>query len=95
MNVLEFLALGVPSLISTEGFQSWPELQSSVLIETCDWSNTIEVNNKMNKLLNVDQISVRDEMTKVRDWISIEKHIANLASQMITENKYNLFSRTI
>jgi hypothetical protein len=95
MNVLEFLALGVPSLISMEGFQSWPELQNSVLIETCDWSNAIEVNNKMNKLLNVDQISVRNEMTKVRDWISIEKHIANLASQMITENKYNLFTRTI
>jgi glycosyltransferase involved in cell wall biosynthesis len=93
MNVLELLALGVPSLISIEGFESWPELQKSVLIETCDWSNPIEVDNKMNKLFNVDQATARDESTKIRDSISIEKHVANLVSQMVSENKYKLFSR--
>jgi hypothetical protein len=93
MNVLELLALGVPSLISIEGFESWPELQKSVLIETCDWSNPIEVDNKMNKLFNVDQATARDESTKIRDSISIERHVANLVSQMVSENKYKLFSR--
>ena len=93
MNVLELLALGVPSLISIEGFQSWPELQRSVLIETCDWSDPTEVDNKMKKLLNVDQSSARDESIKIRDSISIERHVANLISQMISENKYRLLSR--
>ena len=83
MNVLEFLALGVPSLISIEGFQSWPELEKNVLIETCNWFNSIEVDNKLNKLLNVDVISARDESLKLRESISIERHVTNLVTQMI------------
>lgn len=93
MNVLEFLALGVPSLISIEGFQSWPELEKSVLIETCNWFNTLEVDKKANKLLNVDEASARDESLKLRESISIERHVTNLVTQMIDEKKHKIFSR--
>ena len=93
MNVLEFLALGVPSLISIEGFQSWPELEKSVLIETCNWFNPLEVDKKANKLLNVDEASARDESLKLRESISIERHVTNLVTQMIDEKKHKIFGR--
>jgi len=93
MNVLEFLALGVPSLISKEGFESWPELEKSVLIETCNWLNSIEVDDKLNKLLNVDETSARDESLKLRESISIERHVTNLVSQMIEQKDHKMHSR--
>ena len=93
MNVLEFLALGVPSLISKEGFESWPELEKSVLIETCNWLNSIEVDDKLNKLLNIDETSARDESLKLRESISIERHVTNLVSQMIEQKDHKVHSR--
>lgn len=93
MNVLEFLALGVPSLISIEGFQSWPELEKSILIETCNWFNPLEVNKKANKLLNVDEASAKEESLKLRESISIERHVTNLVSQIIDKKKHKIFSR--
>jgi len=93
MNVLEFLALGVPSLISKEGFESWPELEKSVLIETCNWLNSIEVDDKLNKLLNIDETSARDESLKLRESISIERHVTNLVSQMIEQKDHKMHSR--
>lgn len=93
MNVLEFLALGVPSLISKEGFESWPELEKSVLIETCNWFNSTEVDNKLNKLLNVDETRARDESLRLRESISIERHVTNLVSQIIDGKKHKIFSR--
>lgn len=93
MNVLEFLALGVPSLISKEGFESWPELEKSVLIETCNWLNSIEVDDKLNILLNIDETSARDESLKLRESISIERHVTNLVSQMIEQKDHKMHSR--
>jgi hypothetical protein len=93
MNVLEFLALGVPNLISKEGFESWPELEKSVLIETCNWLNSIEVDDKLNKLLNIDETSARDESLKLREAISIERHVTNLVSQMIEQKDHKVHSR--
>jgi hypothetical protein len=93
MNVLEFLALGVPSLISAEGFESWPELEKSVLIETCNWSDSVEVENKLNKLLSINEPSARAESLKLREFISIEQHIMNVVSNMSKEKKNKIFSR--
>jgi hypothetical protein len=39
MNVLECLALGIPSLISEENFESWPELINYPLVLTSNWKN--------------------------------------------------------
>jgi hypothetical protein len=83
MNVLEFLALGVPSLISKEGFQSWPELEKSILIETCSWSNPTEVESKLNKLISVNKSSARAESLRLREFISIDKHVTNLVANML------------
>jgi hypothetical protein len=43
MNVLEMISQGIPSLISKEGFESWPELQDSELVKVVDWNNSEEV----------------------------------------------------
>jgi hypothetical protein len=43
MNVLEMISLGIPSLISSEGFESWPEFKGSVLVRVVDWSNDLEI----------------------------------------------------
>ena len=93
MNVLEYLALGVPSLISKEGFESWPELKKSVLIETCNWSDSKEVDDKLNKLLNVDESRARAESLKLRQSITIDRHVTNLVSQMVGQKKHKINNR--
>ena len=93
MNVLEYLALGVPSLISKEGFESWPELKKSVLIETCNWFDSKEVDDKLNKLLNVDETRARAESLKLRQYITIDRHVTNLVSQMVGQKKHKINSR--
>lgn len=93
MNVLEFLAMAVPNLISFEGFESWPELQKNQLIETCDWSDSKDVEIKINKLLNLSQETMRDQSIKIRDLISIDSHVENLLSQFTNKSKNKLFGR--
>jgi len=93
MNVLEYLALGVPSLISKEGFESWPELEKSVLIETCNWSDSKEVDDKLNKLLNVDETRASAESLKLRQSITIDRHVTNLVSQMVGQKKHKINNR--
>jgi hypothetical protein len=73
----------VPSLISKEGFQSWPELEKSILIETCSWSNPTEVESKLNKLISVNKSSARAESLRLREFISIDKHVTNLVANML------------
>ena len=79
LNVLECLALGIPSLISHEEFWSWPELRNSVLISSTDW----EINSAIKKINQLSEISeeVREsERIKLISAISIERHITQLIS---------------
>ena len=54
LNVFEFLALGIPSLISTGGLESYPALKENSLIHQVDWMNETEI---------VKAISVSSMMT--------------------------------
>jgi len=76
LNVLEFLALGIPSLISKESFETYPELKNSVLISTCEWNNPNDIKNKLSTLLNLDPSEKIQASIDLRQTISIDRHIA-------------------
>ena len=42
MNLLEFIALGVPGMISNEGFESWPQIKGNSIVQVCNWDNETE-----------------------------------------------------
>lgn len=50
LNVLEFLVLGIPSLISIENFLTFPELKNCPLIRTCDWKDLDEIEQHLTEL---------------------------------------------
>jgi hypothetical protein len=82
MNVLEMISQGIPSLISKEGFESWPELRESVLVKVVDWSNTDEVLRIVETSRNLP-IQVRiSEFEKLSEVISIENHCRRLVKLM-------------
>ena len=82
MNVLEMISQGITSLISKEGFESWPELRESVLVKVVDWSNTDEVLRIVETSRNLP-IQVRiSEFEKLSEVISIENHCRRLVKLM-------------
>ena len=74
MNVLESIALGIPSLISFEQFSSWPELANSILVQTTDW-NMLDVEKKVKAIVQIPTIDLLDEAKKLERVISIETHV--------------------
>lgn len=77
LNVLECLAVGVPSLISEEDFLSWPELKDSPLVVTTDWSIK-DVQDKIEAFCMLSKSIKREEQTRVLPIISIESHIKRI-----------------
>lgn len=76
LNVLEFLVLGIPSLISIESFETYPELKESILISTCDWSNQEDIINKVNSMVTLDIEEIIRESVKLRKVVSIDNHLS-------------------
>lgn len=75
MNVLEFLAVGVPNIISPESFDSWPELQNSVLVRTVDWSDKEKLYRVWTELSSLDLSTVQKEVERLKPTISISSHV--------------------
>jgi len=75
MNVLELLAVGVPSVISPEGFLSWPELEYSILIKTFDWQNTGTLEEVVSDLSLMSRDAVKSEVERLLPVISISSHV--------------------
>ena len=75
MNVLELLAVGVPSVISPEGFLSWPELEYSILIKTFDWQNTGALEEVVSDLSLISRDHIRSEVERLLPVISISSHV--------------------
>ena len=71
LNVLECIALGIPSLISQEGFESWPELQDSILCKVTTW-DLIETKQMILELESFSKGVFAAEAKKLRGVISIE-----------------------
>jgi hypothetical protein len=84
MNVLEMVSQGIPSLISKENFESWPEFRNSQLIRIVDWTDLSGVHKDIKKILNESREAKLSETRKLRKVISIEKHCLDLLSQVRT-----------
>jgi glycosyltransferase involved in cell wall biosynthesis len=82
MNVLEMISQGIPSLISKEGFESWPELQDSELVKVVDWNNSEEVLKTIESSRKLSSKRRREEFEKLSDSISIEDHCRRLVNLM-------------
>ena len=82
MNVLEMISQGIPSLISKEGFESWPELQDSELVKVVDWNNTEDVLSTIESSRKLSTQRRREEFEKLSEAISIEDHCRRLVNLM-------------
>ena len=82
MNVLEMISQGIPSLISKEGFESWPELQESLLVKVVDWKNSDEVLRLVEASTRLSMQVRKSEFDKLSEVISIENHCRRLANLM-------------
>jgi hypothetical protein len=78
MNVLEFIALGVPSIISNEGYESWPEIKGNPIVQVCNWDNEMEIKNIVKSILNMSKEDKINSTAKLREIISIDSHVKNL-----------------
>lgn len=82
MNVLEMISQGIPSLISKEGFESWPELEESLLVKVVDWTNSDEVLRQVEASRRLSMQVRNSEFDKLSEVISIENHCRRLAILM-------------
>lgn len=74
MNVLEMVGRNIPSLISPEGFETWPEFKESQLVKVVDWSVATEVDSTILSMLNLSPEDRIKEKTRLESVISIEEH---------------------
>lgn len=82
MNVLEMISQGIPSLISREGFESWPELRTSELVKVVDWNNPEEVSITVAAASTLPPELRKSEFEKLAEVISIENHCRRLSILM-------------
>jgi hypothetical protein len=83
MNVLELLAVGVPSIISPEEFLSWPELENSSLISVNDWLNDEVLHSLVCDLGSLSETEIEREVNRLIPAISISTHIDRVMSNLI------------
>lgn len=90
LNVLESCVLAIPSLISIEGFETWPELKNSNLIALTDWSSkgTFEA---IYKMLSIPQGDYESERDKILHILDIQSHCMKILKSVGDEEKLNEF----
>lgn len=81
LNVLEFLALGIPSLISQESFLTFPELKNSPLIQVVDWDSLSDVKVAFEKAKSLNVQERMKEAKHLFSAISIEKHMNTIVEE--------------
>ncbi len=81
LNVLEFLALGVPSLISQESFLTFPELQDSLLIYIVDWESLSDVKISFEKAKSLETKDRMKEAERLSAAVSIERHMNRIVEE--------------
>lgn len=72
LNVLEFLVLGIPNLISKEDFLTFPELRDCELIGTSDWNNLEEIEQ--------DLIVLNSKKESGQSWLT-EENLALISNK--------------
>lgn len=76
-NVLECIFLGIPSLISEEKFETWPEFEGSILCHTTTWDED-DVISKVSEIMKLPVADLNNEKVRLRSIISIEDHCARI-----------------
>lgn len=74
LNVLEMASLGVPSLITKNGCQTWPELLKDGIVREVDWTNLEEVANVINTEIVIPPLS---ELNKYREILDISHNLSS------------------
>jgi glycosyltransferase involved in cell wall biosynthesis len=76
LNCLEMCAIGVPSVVTSGGLVTWPELLETGLVKQVNWLNIGEVANAIKLSQNIALSPV--ELSKVRALVDINRQIENL-----------------
>jgi len=76
LNCLEMSAIGIPSVVTSGGLLTWPELAETGLVQEVDWSNIGEVVNaiRLSQGLTISPA----ELSNVRKLVDINRQIENL-----------------
>ena len=72
INVLEMASLGIPSLVTMNGSDTWPELIRKRLVIEVDWSNLKAVSKVISKLKLKDS---SDQLLKTRKILDVENNL--------------------
>ena len=75
MNVIECLAVGIPSLISFDEFITWPEFRTSPLIKIVNWKNEEEVVDNIQQMIALGRKKILEKSFDLKNIISIKKHV--------------------
>jgi glycosyltransferase involved in cell wall biosynthesis len=76
INCLEMACLGIPSLVTENGTQTWPELVEMGLLIEVDWNNFESINISIQKA--VDFSATESIISSAREIISVKRNIINL-----------------
>ena len=76
------ISQGIPSLISKEGFESWPELRDTELLKIVEWKNSEEVSMAIAAATTLSPELRKSEFNKLAEIISIENHCRRLSNLM-------------
>jgi len=75
LNVIEFAALGIPSLVSKEVVTTYPELFDSGLVSSVDWDDHLEVEKRIEILTSINTEVRQEKALWVREYCSIDTHL--------------------
>ena len=75
MNVIECLGRGIPSLISHDDYETWPELRESPLVRIVNWQNEKETLEILRELIELPQEIKKEHTILLEQVIHIKDHV--------------------
>jgi glycosyltransferase involved in cell wall biosynthesis len=72
INVLEMACLGVPSLVTQNGLETWPELSTFCAVREVQWLKIIEVIEAIRKL---EGSSLVQDLSKIHNLLDIKQNL--------------------
>ena len=76
INCLEMASVGVPSIVTKGGLNTWPELQNDPIFTEVDWNNLKETSLK---ILHISKYSFPEiEIKRYQKIIDIDNHVGNV-----------------
>ena len=75
MNVIECLGLGIPSIISHDDYETWPEFKKSPLVRIVNWQNEKETLEILQELVALPGEIKKEHTILLEEVISIKNHV--------------------